>query len=95
MTFQEFSKNYLNIFMAFIFQHFFVLPLSEVFPVILVLDLNDLLFDQMVYIYNIAIKFRIFLNNHHCILVNYTLASQSKCLLHYLFQYYLYDLCSQ
>ena len=95
MTFQEFSKNYLNIFMAFIFQHFFVLPLSEVFPVILVLDLNDLLFDQMVYIYNIAIKFRIFLNNYHCILVNYTLASQSKYLLHYLFQYYLYDLCSQ
>ena len=43
----------------------------------------------MVNLYNIAINFLIFLNNYHCILLNYTLASQYLYLLHYLFEYYL------
>ena len=69
---------------------FFVLPLSGVFPVILILDLNDL--DSVIYylahLYNIPINVLMFLNNYQCILLNYTLASQHLYLLHYLFEYY-------
>ena len=43
MTFQEFSKNYLNILMVLLFQHS-LLSLSEVILAILILDSNDLEF---------------------------------------------------
>ena len=44
MAFQEFSRNYLSILMVLVFQYFFRLLLAGVFPVILILDLNDLEF---------------------------------------------------
>ena len=67
---------------------YFVLRSSGIFPVTLILDLNDsdsviLSFDSSL---NIALNFLMFLNNHHCILLNFTLASQHLYTLHYLFE---------
>ena len=43
---------------------------------------------------NIATNFPMFSNNYHYIQLNYTLALQHLCVLHYLFEYYLFHLCS-
>ena len=71
------------------------------FPVISVLYLNvsDCVIDNLNHLCNIAINFQMFPNNHHYTQLNYTLALQhwhwNYYNLHYLFECYLFHLCSQ
>ena len=46
--------------------------------------IENLLCYHLVHLYNIDINFLMFLNNHHCILLNYTFALQYQDLWHYL-----------
>ena len=88
---QEFSKNY----------HFngtdisasFVLGSAGFFPVITILDLNDVECTVAAScLCNISVKYHMLFKNYHYIPLNYTLASQHPDLLHYILGYYLFCL---
>ena len=50
---------------------------------------------SIIYLYNIAIKFQMFLDNYYYILLNYIQALLYHCLQHYLVMYCLFHLYSQ
>ena len=77
--------------MVLLFWHLLYYHQQGVLAVIFILDLNNSESAELAlaYLCNTAINFQMFLNNFHCILLNYTSALQHLNLLHYLFVYCL------
>ena len=69
-------QNLLKYFNGTIISTSFVLPSAGVFPVIFILDLNDLESVKLSFAHlcNTAINFQMFFSNYHYILLNYKLA---------------------
>ena len=76
---------------------YLTLPSGDVLPVIPALNLNDSESFMLSFRTSLltAIDFLMFLNSYHFILLDYTLTPQHLDLLHYLFMYYMFQLCSQ